>query len=84
MSDQGSIGGIAAEALRQYIERIERLNEEKKALQSDVKDVFAQAKSHGFDTKIMREILKLRKLECEEREAAQSLIDLYMVALGMA
>ncbi|MGE5503111.1 MAG: DUF2312 domain-containing protein [Actinomycetota bacterium] len=83
--DQASsqIGGIAAEALRQIIERIERLEEEKQALQGDIKDVYAQAKSQGFDTKIIRQIIRLRKMEDQEREEIEQLLDLYKAAIGM-
>jgi len=79
-----AIGGIAAEALRQFIERIERLEEEKKALGADIKDVYSQAKSHGFDTKIMRKVISLRRMEDQEREETEALLDLYKAALGMS
>ena len=78
------IGGIAGEALRQAIERIERLEEEKKSISDDIKDVYAQAKSQGFDPKIIRQIVRLRKLERSEREEAEQLLELYMASLGMA
>ena len=87
MSDEQSsnqIGGIAADALKQTIDRIERLEEEKKALSADIKDVYAQAKSQGFDTKIIRQIVRLRKVERSEREEAEQLLELYMAAIGMA
>lgn len=87
MSDEqnsSQIGGIAAEALRQFIERIERLEEEKQALQADIKDVYTQAKSQGFDTKIIRQIIRLRKMEEQEREEIEQLLDLYKAAIGMA
>lgn len=77
------IGGIAADALRQLIERIERLEEEKKALAADIRDVYTQAKSQGFDTKIIRQIVRLRKLEEHEREETEQLLDLYKAAIGM-
>jgi len=77
------IGGIAADALRQIIERIERLEEEKKGLQGDIKDVYAQAKSQGFDVKIIRQIVRLRKIEDHEREEIEQLLDLYKAAIGM-
>ncbi|MBI5164852.1 MAG: DUF2312 domain-containing protein [Magnetospirillum sp.] len=77
------IGGIAAEALRQLIERIERLEEEKKGLQGDIKDIYTQAKSQGFDTKIIRQIVRLRKMEDHEREETEQLLDLYKAAIGM-
>ncbi len=86
MSDEQSnqIGGIAAEALRQFIERIERLEEEKATIAADIKDVYAQAKSQGFDTKIIRKIISLRKMEDQEREEIEQLLDLYKAAIGMA
>lgn len=80
MSD---VGGIAAEQLRSYIERIERLEEEKAGLAADVRDIYAEAKGTGFDTKIMRQILRLRKLEKEDRQEQEELLDLYKQALGM-
>lgn len=83
-SGETQIGGIAAETLRQFIERIERLEEEKKALSADIKDVYSQAKSQGFDVKIMRKVVSLRRLEDQEREEQEQLMDLYRAALGMA
>jgi uncharacterized protein (UPF0335 family) len=79
-----NVGNIAAEQLRSYIERIERLEEEKKSLGDDIRDVFAEAKGNGFDTKTMRQVLKLRKMEASERQEAEHMLDLYLVALGMA
>ena len=87
MSDDQSnspIGGIAAEALRQFIDRIERLEEEKKGLSDDIKDVYAQAKGQGFDTKIIRKIISLRKKDRQEREEEEQILELYLVALGEA
>lgn len=78
------IGGIAADALRQFVERVERLSEERAALQSDIKDVMAQAKSQGFDTKIIRLIIAIRKKDLQEREEEEQILDLYMAALGEA
>ena len=78
------VGGIAAGQLRSLVERIERLEEEKKALAGDIKEVYAEAKGHGFDTKIMRKVISIRKLEDTERQEQESLLDLYMAALGMA
>jgi len=78
------VHGITAEQLRSYIERIERLEEEKAALASDIKDVFAEAKGNGFDVKTMRQILKIRKMDASDRDEQEALLDLYMHALGMA
>lgn len=76
-------GGIAADALKSFIERIERLEEEKKALADDIKDIYAEAKSTGFDVKIMRQIIRLRKLDENDRQEQEALLDVYTHALGM-
>jgi uncharacterized protein (UPF0335 family) len=76
-------GSIAADELRLLIERIERLEEEKKAIADDVKDVFGEAKSRGYDTKTIRAILRLRKMEAHDRQEADALLETYMQALGM-
>ena len=76
-------GGVAAGQLRAFIERIERLEEEKKGLSDDVRDVFAEAKGSGFDTKIMRQVIRLRKKDTNERQEEEAILDLYMHALGM-
>ena len=77
------VGGIAADRLRSLIERIERLEEEKKALSGDISDVFAEAKSAGFDVKIMRAILKLRKMNAADRDEQEFLLDTYRKALDL-
>jgi len=77
------VGGIAAEALQQYIDRIEKLEEEKKALAEDIKQVYAEAKSTGFDTKVIRKIVALRRVEDHERKEMEELLDLYKRAIGM-
>ena len=77
-------GGVAAGQLRSFIERIERLEEEKKGLSDDIRDVFAEAKGNGFDTKVMRQVIRLRKKEPAERQEEEAILDLYMHALGMA
>ena len=76
-------GGIAADALRSYIERIERLEEEKKALADDIKDIYAEAKSTGFDVKIIWQIVRLRKMDENDRQEQEALLDTYAHALGM-
>ncbi len=76
------VGGIAADQLRSFIERIERLEEEKANIASDIKDVYAEAKSSGFDTKIMRQIIRIRKMEPHERAEQEELLDLYLSAVG--
>ncbi|KZK97307.1 MULTISPECIES: DUF2312 domain-containing protein [unclassified Pseudovibrio] len=77
-------GGVAADQLRAFIERVERLEEEKKVLADDIKDVYAEAKGNGFDVKVMRKIISLRKRKPHEREEEESILDLYLHALGMA
>lgn len=83
--DGGStkVGGIAADQLKSIVERIERLEEEKKALSSDIKDIYTEAKGNGFDAKIIRKIVSLRKRDQADIEEEESLLDIYMHALGM-
>jgi uncharacterized protein (UPF0335 family) len=78
-----NVGGIAGDRLKSFIERIERLEEEKAALSSDLRDVYAEAKGTGFDVKIIRQIVRLRKMEDPDRKEQEELLDLYMRALGM-
>ncbi|MBR0552288.1 DUF2312 domain-containing protein [Stakelama marina] len=75
---------ISAEQLRLFIERIERLEEEKKGIADDIKDVYNEAKSTGFDTKTMRSIVRLRKMEKHDRDEAEALLETYKAALGLA
>ena len=77
------VGGIAADRLRAFLERIERLEEEKAALTADIREVFAEAKAVGFDTKIMRQVLKLRKMETADRQEQEHLLELYKRAVGI-
>jgi uncharacterized protein (UPF0335 family) len=77
------VGGVAVERLRSFIERIERLEEEKRALSGDIKEVYAEAKGTGFEPKIMRQIVKIRKMDKDEVVEEESLLDLYKRALGM-
>lgn len=76
--------GVSAERLQSVIERIENLEESKAAISRDIRDVYSEAKSNGFDVKILRQIVKLRKLDRAERDEAEHLLDLYKSALGMA
>jgi uncharacterized protein (UPF0335 family) len=76
-------GGIAADRLKSFIERIERLEEEKAAIAGDIKEVYSEAKSSGFETKIMRQIVRLRKMEPQERNEQEQLLDVYKQAIGM-
>jgi uncharacterized protein (UPF0335 family) len=75
---------FAKDQLKSLVERVERLEEEKTALAGDIREVYAEAKGNGFDTKIIRQVVRLRKLENHEREERDALLDLYMSALGMA
>ncbi len=76
-------GGIASDILRSYIERIERLEEEKKETADQIREVFAEAKGNGFDIKTIREVIKLRKLDSADRSEQEQLLDLYKQALDM-
>jgi uncharacterized protein (UPF0335 family) len=78
-----SEGTVSNEQLRLLMERIERLEEEKKGVADDIRDVFSEAKSQGYDTKIMRQILKLRKMEPHDRAEMEALLDVYKSALGL-
>jgi uncharacterized protein (UPF0335 family) len=82
-AEDANVGGVAADRLRSLIERIERLEEERKALGSDIKDIYAEAKSAGFDVKVLRQIIRIRKQEPAEVEEQETLLDVYRRALGM-
>ena len=75
--------GFAKEHLKSFIERIERLEEEKKALADDIREVYSEAKGTGFDTKVMRQVIRLRKMESADRQEQEAMLDLYLGALGM-
>jgi uncharacterized protein (UPF0335 family) len=75
--------GFAKEHLRSFIERIERLEEEKKALADDIREVYSEAKGTGFDAKVMRQVIRLRKMESADRQEQEAMLDLYLGALGM-
>lgn len=75
---------IAADLLRQLIERVERLTEEQKGIAEDIKEVFAEAKAQGFCPKTMRQVIKLRGMEKHKRQEAEALLETYLAALGMA
>lgn len=78
-----NIGGVSSAQLRSFIERIERLEEEKTAIGEQIREVFGEAKGTGFDIKIIRQVLKIRKMETQERLEQEELLDLYLAALGM-
>ena len=79
-----SEGNVSADQLRLFIERIERLEEEQKGIADDVKDVYAEAKANGYDTKTMRSIVRLRRMEKNARDEMDALLDTYRTALGIA
>ena len=81
--DAKDVGGVAGQRLRGFIERIERLEEEKTALMEDIKETYAEAKGVGFDAKTMRKIVSLRKMDAEKRREGEELLDLYKSAIGM-
>ncbi len=83
MADAISTESVAADQLKSFIERIERLEEEKAGLAGDIREVFAEAKGNGFDTKVMRKIIAIRKKDHAERQEEDAILDLYMQALGM-
>jgi uncharacterized protein (UPF0335 family) len=76
-------GGVSGERLRSIIKRIEKLEEDKAGISDDIKEVYAEAKGTGFDVKIIRQIVRLRKVEVEKRREESELLDLYMSAIGM-
>ncbi len=77
-------GGIAAQRLRSFIERVERLEDEKAALAADIREVYAEAKGDGFDVKTMRQIVRIRKMDSSDRAEQEALLDLYKTALGLS
>lgn len=79
----GNAQGVAADRLRSFIERIERLEEEKAGIAGDIKEVYSEAKSAGFETKIMRMLVRLRKMDAQERNEQEQLLDVYRSAIGM-
>lgn len=78
-----SEGNVAADQLRRFIERIERLEEEKKGIGDDIKDVYLEAKANGYDGKIMRQIIRLRKMQPHDRQEMEAILQTYLAALGM-
>jgi len=78
-----NVGGIAGDRLRSFIERIERLEDERRALSEDIREVYSEAKGAGFDVKVMRQIVRIRKLDENERGEQEALLETYMAALGM-
>ena len=77
------VGGVAGDRLKSFVERIERLEEEKRALAEDIKEIYSEAKGVGFDVKIIRQIVRIRKMDEDDRDEQEALLDTYMRALGM-
>jgi len=82
--EMSEVGGVAGDRLRSFIERVERLEEEKATIAVDIREVYAEAKATGFDPKIMRQIVRLRKMESDDRQEQEALLEIYKSALGMA
>ncbi|WP_334545034.1 DUF2312 domain-containing protein [Rhizobium leguminosarum] len=83
MEESNTVENVAASELRQFIERVERLEEERQGIADDIKDIFGEAKSRGYDTKAMKTIIRLRKKDANERAEEESILQTYMAALGM-
>lgn len=77
------VGGVSGQRLKSFIERVERLEEEKSAIAEDIKEVMGEAKASGFDVKIMRRVIKLRKMEIQKRREEDEILELYKAAIGM-
>jgi uncharacterized protein (UPF0335 family) len=84
MTDTADIGDNARNQLRSFVERIERLDEEKKTIADDIKDVYGEAKAHGYDTKVLRKVISIRKQDQNDRLEQEAILDTYLHALGMA
>src|SRR5258706_11690865 len=80
---KAKVGGLAVDQLKSIIGRVEKLEEEKAGISADIRDVFAEAKGNGFDTRAIRTIIKLRKMDTSEREEQETILDTYLHALGM-
>lgn len=84
MADHVQTDSVAADQLKAFIERIERLEEEKAGIAGDIREIFSEAKGNGFDTKVMRRVISLRKKDRAERQEEEAILELYMQALGMS
>ena len=82
-TEEKDIGGVSGKRLRGYLDRIERLEEEKKGIADDIKDIYAEAKGVGFDAKILRKVYMLRKMNTDKRREEEELLDLYKAAVGI-
>lgn len=83
MAEEDTVGGVSADRLRSFVERLENLEDEKRATQEQIKEVFAEAKGEGFDVKVLRQVLRLRRQKPHERAELEELIEVYKTALGM-
>ena len=83
MANTVNSDSVAQDQIRAFIERIERMEEEKKAIADDIREIYAEAKGNGFDVKVLRQIVRIRKQDHQERLEQEALLDLYMAALGM-
>lgn len=77
------VGGVTGQKLKAYIERVERLEEEKNELAQDIKEIYGEAKSNGFDVKTMRKLVRIRKMDLEKRREEEELLELYKAAIGI-
>jgi uncharacterized protein (UPF0335 family) len=82
-AQRAGVSTFARDRLRNFIERVERLEEERKAINDDIKELYAEAKGEGFDVKIMRQVVRLRKMDKADFQEAEAILDLYLTALGM-
>ena len=82
-SNKAKAGPVAADVLRKYIERIERLEEEKKALAGDIREIYAEAKGNGYEPRVMRKVVSLRKMNAADREEEEALLEVYRAAVGV-
>lgn len=82
-SKKAKAGPVAAEVLRKYIERIERLEEEKKALSGDIREIYAEAKGNGYEPRVMRKVVSLRRMNAADREEEEALLEVYRAAVGV-
>jgi len=82
-SKKAKAGAVAADMLRKYLERIERLEEEKKALSGDIREIYAEAKGNGYEPRVMRKVVSLRKMNAADREEEEALLEVYRAAVGV-
>jgi len=81
--EEKDVGGVSGKRLKTYLDRIERLEEEKSGIADDIKDIYAEAKATGFDVKTMRKLVRLRKMDAEKRREEEELLDLYKASIGL-